>query len=83
MSIVRVELMDELVIEVNVNMSVELQSFSLEVAPSGLSVLKPLEIEGVPQVDVTLQIMTLPLLVHWYEATSLEHTALGPISCVD
>ena len=34
LSIVRVELMEELVIEVNVSMSVELQSFTLVVAPT-------------------------------------------------
>ena len=41
---VRVELMDELVIEVNVNMSIEWQSLTLIAVPTGLSVLKPLEI---------------------------------------
>ena len=82
LSIVRVELMMELVTEVNVNMSVELQSLLLLVVPTGLSVLKLLEV--VPHFDTIVQPMTVPpLLVHWYEATSLEHTGPGPTSCVD
>ena len=83
LSIVRLELMEELVVEVNVNTSVELQSLTLLENPTGINVLKPLEIESVPHVDVTLQLIKLPLLVHWYVATSLEHTGPGPTSWVD
>ena len=75
--------MEELVIEVNVNMRVtELQSLALVEVPTGLCVLKLLE--AVPHFDTIVQpIVGPPLLVHWYEATSLEHTGPGPISCVD
>ena len=74
--------MEEIVIEVNVSMSVELQSVTLLEDPTGLSVLKPLE--AIPHLDTIVQPMTIPpLLVHWYEATSLEHTGPGPISNVD
>ena len=80
---VRAELMEELVVEVNVNMSVELQS-SLTFIATGLCAVKLLEIELVPHVDLTVQLMTLLLfLVHWYLATSLEHTGPGPTSCED
>ena len=65
------------------NMSVELQSLTLSIFLAGLRDVKSLEMEGDPHVGVTVQVMTLPLLVHWYEATSLEHTAPGPTSCVD
>ena len=57
--------MEELVVEVNVNMSVELQSFTLLIVPTGLKRLKLLEIFRVPHVDVTVQPMTLPFLMHW------------------
>ena len=69
--------------EVKVNMSVELQSLSFVVVPTTLCLPKPLEMMPVPHVDMTVQIMRLPFLVHWYEATSLEHTGPGPTSCVD
>ena len=64
--------MEELVVEVNVNMSVELQSLTLLEVPTGYTESKPLEIELVPH--LTVQLMKLSLLVHWYEATSVEHT---------
>ena len=84
LSIVRVELKEELVTEVSVNTSVELQSLTyLELLIESIEV-KLLEIGLVPpQAGVTVQLMKLPLLVHWYEATSLEHTGPGPTSCVD
>ena len=75
--------MEELVTEINVNMSVELQSITLSEFPTRLSVVKPLEIESVPHVDLTLQLMKLPLLENRYKSTSLEHTRPGPTSCVD
>ena len=75
--------MEKLVIEVNVNMSVELQSITLLKLPTRLSVLKPLEIELISHDAMTLQLMTLPLQVHWYETMSLEQTGPGPTSCVD
>ena len=81
--IVRLEMMEEVVIAANVNMSVELQSIIFLKVPTRLSVLKPLEIELISHDAMTLQLMTLPLQVHWYEATSLEHTEPSPISCVD
>ena len=84
LSIVRVELMEELVVEVNVNMSVELQSLSVLVTPTTLCSPKPLEMMPVPHVGMTVQIMILPFLVHWYVATSPEHTGPGgPTSFVD
>ena len=75
--------MEEFVVEVNVNMSVELQSITLLQDPTGINLLKPLEIESVPHVDLTVQLIKLPFLVHWYEATSLEHTGPDPTSWVD
>ena len=76
--------MEELVIEVKVNMSVELQSSAVFVVPVGLYLLKLLAIESVPHVDATVQLMMIPpLLVHWYMVTSLEQSAPGPTSCVD
>ena len=57
--------MEELVIEVNVNMSVELQILTFLVVPTELTILpKPLEIESVSHVDLTFQTMRLPLVVH-------------------
>ena len=76
--------MEELLVEVNWNMSVELQSLTCIVVPIGLGVAKPLETDLVPHVDPTVQLITVtPLLVQWYEATSPEHTGPGPTSCVD
>ena len=73
--------MEELGVEVNVNMSVELQITVISVvAPFGSKVRKPLEKELVPHVGRTVQVMRLPLLVHWYDATSLEHTGPSPTS---
>ena len=84
LSIVRVQLMEELIVEVNYNMSVELQSLTYLVIPTGFKELKLLRrIFLVSHVDLTLQPMRLPLLVHWYEATSLEHTGPGPTSNVE
>ena len=72
--------MEDLEIEVLVNMSVELQIITfLVVAKSGLKLL-----EAVPYFDTIVQPITVPpLLVHWYEATSLEHTGPGPTNFVD
>ena len=64
LSIVRVELMEELVVEVNVNMSMELQSLSLLVVLTTLCLPKPLEMMPVPHAGMTVQIMRLPLLVN-------------------
>ena len=59
--------MEELVIEVNVNISIELQSFAIFVDPIGSYMLKLLAIESIPHVDATVQLMMIPpLLVHWY-----------------
>ena len=75
--------MEELVIEVNVNMSVELQSRTLLLVPTALCLPKPLEMKPVPHDGMTAQLMKVPLPVHWYDATSLEHIIPGPTSWVD
>ena len=74
--------MEELVIEVKANMSVDWQSFSFVVVPTTLCSPKSIEMKPVPHIGMTVQIMRLPILVHRYEATSLEHIGPGPTSCV-
>ena len=76
--------MEPFVIDINVNISVELHSVTILVVPIAFKVSKPLEIESIPHAGFTVQPMILPLfLEHWYVATSLEHTGLGPTSRVD
>ena len=63
-------------------MRTELHRVRLNTVPMSLKGPKLIPVPP-PHVDMTLQLMTLSLLVQWYVATSLEHTGPGPTSCVD
>ena len=69
-------------IEVRLKERSELHRVALNMVPISLKDPKLVPVSP-PHVDITLQLMTLSLLVQWYVATSLEHTGPGPTSCVD
>ena len=70
--IVRVVLIEELVIETRLKESSELHRVTLNMVPISLKDPKVVPVSP-PHVDMTLQLMIEPNLVHWYDATSLEH----------
>ena len=75
--------MEEFEMEVSVNESSELHRVAVNMVPMLLCDPKVLPISP-PHVDMTVQLMAVPpLLMHWYEATSPEHTGPGPTSSVD
>ena len=69
-------------IDVRLKERSELHRVTLNTAPISLKDPKLLAVPP-PHVDMTVQLMKLSLLVHWYEAISVEHTGPGPTSCVD